>query len=46
MENTKRKLAWDILQENIVIDEDMKIDKRTNEVLCVEVDYYCYKEKF
>ena len=38
MEDTMRKLAWERLQENIVIDGDTMIDKKTGEVLDLEVD--------
>ena len=33
MEDTMRKLAWEGLQKNIVLDGDTMIDKRTGEVL-------------
>ena len=32
MDYTLRKLAWDGLQKNMVIDGDVIIDKRTGEV--------------
>ena len=38
MEDTIRKLAWERLQKNIVIDGDTTIDKRTSEMLDPEVD--------
>ena len=38
MEDTMRKLAWEELQKNIVMDGDTTIDKRTGEVLNPEVD--------
>ena len=38
MENTMTKLAWKVLQKNIVMDVDMMIDKTTGEVLSLEVD--------
>ena len=41
MDNAVRKLAWKYLQENMVVDGDMLIDKRTGEVLDPEVDYTC-----
>ena len=41
MNNAVRKLAWKYLQENMVVDGDMLIDKRTGEVLDPEVDYTC-----
>ena len=44
MEDTIRKLAWEGLQKNIVIDGDTMIDKRTGEVLDPEVDSTYWKE--
>ena len=38
MDDTIRKLAWERLQKNIVMDGDTMIDKRTGEVLGPEVD--------
>ena len=38
MEDTMRKLAWERLQKNIVMDGDMMIDKRTGDMLDPEVD--------
>ena len=38
MEDTIRKLAWEGLQKNIVMDADRMINKRTGEVLIPEVD--------
>ena len=38
MDDTIRKLAWDGLQKNIVMDGDMMLDKRTGVVLGHEVD--------
>ena len=46
MEDTMRKLAWEGLQKNIVIDHDTMIDKRTGEVLNREVDSTYRKDKF
>ena len=46
MNDTVRKLAWEELQKNIVMDGDMMIDKRTGEVLDPEVDSSYWKEKF
>ena len=46
MEDTMRKLAWEGLQKNIVIDHDTMIDKRTGEVLNPEVDSTYWKDKF
>ena len=41
-----RKLAWEGLQKNIVIDGDTKIDKRTDEEFDLEVDFTYWKDKF
>ena len=38
MNDKIRKLAWEGLQKNIVMDGDMMIDKRTGEALGPEVD--------
>ena len=46
MDDTIRKLAWDGLQKNIVMDGDTMIDKRTGEVLGPEVDSTYWKDKF
>ena len=46
MEDTVRKLAWEKLQKNIVMDGDMMIDKRTSEMLDSEVDFTYWKDKF
>ena len=46
MDDTLRKLAWDGLQKNIVMDDDMMIDKRTGELLDCEVDSTYWKNKF
>ena len=46
MDDAIRKLAWDELQKNIVIDGDMMIDRRTGEVLVSEVDYTRWKDRF
>ena len=32
MDDTVRELAWEHLQENMVVDSDMLIDKKTSEV--------------
>ena len=45
MEVTMRKLAWEGLQKNIVMDGDTMIDKRTGEVLDPEVDSAYWKDK-
>ena len=41
-----RKLAWEGLQKNIVMDDDKIIDKRTGEALNPEVDSTYWKDKF
>ena len=46
MEDTMRKLTWEGLQKNIVIDGDTMIDKRTGEVLNPEVDSTYWKNTF
>ena len=46
MDDTLRKLAWDGLQKNIVMDGDMMIDKRIGELLDREVDSTYWKNKF
>ena len=46
MEDTIRKLAWEGLQINIVMDGDMMIDKRTGQVLDPDVDFIYWKNKF
>ena len=46
MEDTMRKLAWEELQKNIVMDGGTMIDKRTGEVLNPEVDSTYWKDKF
>ena len=47
MDDTIRKLAWEGLQKNIVMDGDeMMIDKRTDEVLGPEVDLHTGKTNF
>ena len=46
MEDTMRKLAWEVLQKSIVMDGDMMIDKRAGEVLNPEVDFTYWKDKF
>ena len=38
MEDTMRKLEWEKLQKNIVMNGDTMIDKRTSEVLNPEVN--------
>ena len=46
MNDTIRKLAWEALQKNIVMDGDTMIDKRTGEVLGSKVDSTYWKDKF
>ena len=46
MEDTMRKLAWEGLHRNIVMDGDTMIDKKTDEVLDPEVDSTYWKDKF
>ena len=46
MENTMRKVAWEGLQRNIVIEDDRMIVKMTAEVLNPEVNSTYSKEKF
>ena len=46
MDDTIRKLAWDGLQKNIVMDGDTMIDKKTGEVLGPEADSTYWKDKF
>ena len=46
MDDTMRKLAWEGLQKNIVMDGDTMIDKGTGEVLGLEVDSMYWKDKF
>ena len=41
-----RKLTWDGLQKNIIMDSDTMIDKRTDEVLGPEGDSTYWKYKF
>ena len=45
MEDTMRKLAWEGLQKNIVMDGDMMINKRKDQVLNPEVDSTYCKDK-
>ena len=46
MEDMMRKLAWEGLQKNIIMDGDTMIDKRTGEVLGPETDSTYCKDKF
>ena len=45
MYDTLRKLAWDELQKNVVMDSDKMIDRRTGEVLDPEVDSTYWEKK-
>ena len=45
MDDTVRKLAWEGLQKNMVMDGDMMIDRRTDEMLDPEVDSMYWKDK-
>ena len=46
MEDTVRKSVWEGLQRNIVMDGETMIDKKTGEVLDLEVDSTYWKNKF
>ena len=46
MEDTVRKLAWDELQKNIVMDDDVMLEGKIGEVLDREVDFTYRKDKF
>ena len=46
IEDTIRKLAWEGLQKNTVMDGDTMSDKRTGEVLDPEADSTSWKNKF
>ena len=46
MEDRVRKIAWEGLQKNIVMDGDTVIDGRTGEVLDPEVGSTYWKDKF
>ena len=46
MDDMMRKLAWEDLQKDVVMDSDVMIDGRTSEVLDPEVDYTRWKDKF
>ena len=46
MEDMMRKLAWEGLQKNIVMDGDTLIDKKTGEVLDPEADTTYWKDRF
>ena len=46
MEDRMRKLEWEGLQKNIVMDGDTMIDEGTGEVLDLEADSTYWKDKF
>ena len=46
MDDTLRKLVWEGIQKNVVMNGDMRIDKRTGEVLNSEVDSTYWKYRF
>ena len=46
MDDTARKLAWERLQKNMLMDGDTMIDRRTGELLGPEVDFTYWKDKF
>ena len=46
MDDTVMKLAWDRLQENMVMNGDVMIDRRIGEVLRPEADSTYWKNKF
>ena len=46
MDDTLRKLVWEGIQKNVVMNGDMRIDKRTGEVLNPEVDSTYWKYRF
>ena len=46
MDDTVRKLAWDRLQINILMDGDTMIDGKTGEVLDSDVDSTYEKNQF
>ena len=41
----ERKLAWELLQKNIVMDGDIMIDRRTGEALDPRADSRYWKDK-
>ena len=46
MDDTMRKLAWERLQRNILIDGDTMIDKRTGEVLSLRLILHTGRIRF
>ena len=46
MDDMIRKLTWEGLQKNILMNGDTMIDKRTCKVLVPEVDSTYWKDKF
>ena len=45
MDDTVRKLAWELLQKNMVMDGDIMIDRRTGEALDPAADSRYWKDK-
>ena len=46
MEDTMRKLAWEGIQKNVVMDGHTMIDEKTGEVMNPEVDSTYWKDRF
>ena len=46
MEDTVRKLAWEELQRNIVMDGDTMIDKKTGEIKIMKLILHIAKTNF
>ena len=46
MDDTLRKLVWEGIQKNVVMNGDMRIDRRTGEVLNPEVYSTYWKYRF
>ena len=46
MEDTVRKLAWEELQRNIVMDGDTMIDKKTSEIKIMKLILHIAKTNF
>ena len=46
MDDTLRKLVWEGIQKNVMMNGDIRIDKRTGEVLNSEVDSTYWKYRF
>ena len=45
-DDAKKKMEWDELWKNVVIDDDMMTDMGTSEFLSPEVGYACWKDMF